>query len=277
MLTASDRDLIHRHAYVPEQLPDYVVAVTDAEPFLFHDHVLFVSGGTLIFVGYPLESPFDVERLRELLELSVKEFQPSLISLMTPSIPSWGRPRKRAAGDAYYRLSVSDLRLKSKLRNMVTRASRELVCEKGTALSDEHVRMIEEFSARRDIEDPSRYIFARVPAYVSRTPSTALWSARDGKGRLVAFTVAEYGAENYGFYMFNFRSGKIHIPGASDLLLHEAVKDALRQCKRFMNLGLGISRGVTFFKKKWGAEPFISHETCLYKPRRSFLFKALGI
>jgi hypothetical protein len=42
--------------------------------------------------------------------------------------------------------------------------------------------------------------------------------------------------------------------------------------KKYVNLGLGINRGVTFFKKKWGGVAFLSYASCLYDaPRREDL------
>jgi hypothetical protein len=36
--------------------------------------------------------------------------------------------------------------------------------------------------------------------------------------RLVAFSIVDLGSARYAFYQFNFRSAKIGVPGASDLL-----------------------------------------------------------
>ena len=55
------------------------------------------------------------------------------------------------------------------------------------------------------------------------------------------------------------------MPGASDLLLTHVIKQAKREGKQHLNLGLGINPGVTFFKTKWGGVPFLSHISCLYE------------
>ena len=80
---------------------------------------------------------------------------------------------------------------------------------------------------------------------------------------LVAFTIVDLGSANYAFYLFNFRSIKINIPGASDLLFREMVKVAQASGKRAINLGLGINLGIRHFKEKWGGFPFLSCETAL--------------
>ena len=86
---------------------------------------------------------------------------------------------------------------------------------------------------------------------------------------LVAFDVAEFGAKYYAIYMFNFSSKDRYIPGASDLLLSGVINQAITEQKKYINLGLGISPGVTFFKKKWGGTPFPSlHFLPLFSPSR---------
>jgi hypothetical protein len=277
MLSESDRRFIYERAHVPEHLPDYVSSVTGAEAHLYGGHVLYVRDGTLVLVGYPLDQPFEKEKLGDLLELAVKKFHSKTVSLLAPSIPPWRKPSSEVTEDFYYRLELEHLNLSGKLRNMITRASRELTCDHGRELHEEHLQLIQEFSKRPDLEDASRLIFSKVPDYVSHASSSLVWSAKDEQGNLVAFTVAEYGARDCGFYMFHFRAMDRAVPGASDLLLREAIREAVRQGKRYMNLGLGMNRGVAFFKKKWGATPFLPYATCSYTFTRPLLFRALGI
>ena len=277
MLSEGDRRFIYERAHVPEHLPDYVSSVTGAEAHLYGGHVLYVKDGTLVLVGYPLDQPFEKEKLGDLLELAVKEFRSKAVSLLAPSIPPWRKPSSEVTEDSYYRLEIERLNLSGKLRNMITRASREVTCDRGRELHEEHLHLIREFSKRPDLEDGSRLIFAKVPEYVSHASSSLVLSAKDEQGNLVAFTVAEYGARDYGFYMFHFRAKDRAVPGASELLLRDAIREAVRQGKRYMNLGLGMNRGVAFFKKKWGATPCLPYATCTYTFTRPLLFRALGI
>ena len=106
-----------------------------------------------------------------------------------------------------------------------------------------------------DFDKGTRFIFQRLSAY-AQTENVQLYEARDARGRLVAFDLADFGAGKYAFYMFNLRDSKQHIPGVSDLLLSHIIERAREQGKRYLNLGLGINSGVAFFKKKWGAVPF---------------------
>jgi len=48
--------------------------------------------------------------------------------------------------------------------------------------------------------------------------------------------------------MFNFTSDALYVPGVSDLLLFEVIKQSKTEGRKYMNLDLGINPGVTFFK-----------------------------
>ena len=87
--------------------------------------------------------------------------------------------------------------------------------------------------------------------------------------------MADFGAGEYAFYLFNFRSPEAAIPGTSDLLLHALIREAQERGKRYLNLGLGINKGVAFFKEKWGARPFLPHQSLIYRPSPPSLFDFL--
>jgi hypothetical protein len=106
MLSESDRRFIYERAHVPEHLPDYVSSVTGAEAHLYGGHVLYVKDGTLVLVGYPLNQPFEKEKLGDLLELAVKEFHSKTVSLLAPAIPPWRKPSSEVTEDSYYRLEI---------------------------------------------------------------------------------------------------------------------------------------------------------------------------
>ena len=111
--------------------------------------------------------------------------------------------------------------------------------------------------------------------YMASTTTALLLSARNHEGRLIAFDVADYGSKDYAFYMFNFASREHYIPGASDLLLNELVTIAQQKGKRFINLGLAINAGITFFKQKWGGVSFLNHEFVLYETSRAGIIESL--
>ncbi len=275
MLAAPERDYLYQYACIPEQVPEYVTAISGAEPFLLNDQVIYAGTGTLVFVGYPLTSPFDPDRLREQLQMVIKRFRPEYLSLIAPLAPGWSKPMAPCTSDHYYRLDLERFAAKAKVLYMLRRASRELSVEMDRQLDEAHVRCLGEFLEAHEIGEAHREIFTRAPAYVAAVPTSRVFSARDGSGRLVAFTVAEFGAKDYAFYLFNFRSRSNYVPGASDLLLYEVITAARDMGKVYVNFGLGLHAGVEFFKKKWGAYPFLRHEHCLYRTARASLVKSL--
>ncbi len=97
-------------------------------------------------------------------------------------------------------------------------------------------------------------------------PTAWIFEARNQGEELVAFDIAEFGSKYYAMYMFNFSSKDRPAPGASDLLLSGILNQAMTEQKKYINLGLGINPGVTFFKTKWGGTPFLPYTFCSYSP-----------
>ena len=275
MITAAQQDYIQDHAYVPEHIPQYVTAISQTEPFLLGDFLAYSKKGLCIFVGYPLKEPYDEKRMGRLVEEVIKRFKPESVSLTGPAIPSSFKNCVRPASDYYYRLDLSSISISQKLRNMLKRAGRELAIEKKRNLDEDHRRMVEEFLETHPVDEETRFIFRRIDAYLSTSKTAWVFEARNKSDELVAFDIAEFRPKNYAIYMFNFNSGTFYIPGASDLLLSEVIQQAKTERKKYVNLGLGINPGVTFFKKKWGGVVFLPHAYCLYRPSRKENLEAL--
>jgi hypothetical protein len=275
MIPPPDLRYIKQNAYLPEHLVPYVTVTSGGEPHLVDDVLCYVRGNTLIVLAYPLSGNLDEARTRESLERAVARFDPENLSIIAP----W---RGFTAGsftidtpDHYYRLQLPLPPLRPKLANLLRRASRDLQVEQAREMKGDHLDTINEFLARRDVADATRVIIARIPEYAASVPSTVVFSARRAAGELSAFSVADFWAERYAFYMFNFTARANAVPGASDLLLHHIIREAEQQHKVFINLGLGINPGVTFFKRKWGAEPFLGHH--LLARKRGFLRSLLSL
>ncbi len=267
MITPAERAYILAHAYVPEHLPHYVTAISQTEPFLVDDFVAHVRGAQLIFVGYPLSENFDATLMLDALERARARFKPSNVSILAPALPDALREGTRLPADEYFRLDVTTLVIPQKTRNMLTRARRDLTTRQGT-FGKEHRRLIEEFLRAHRLDDATRTIFERVPEY-AKCASAGVIEARDARGNLVAFDLADFSATQYAFYLFNFRAVPHRIPGASDLLLAHIIERARAEGKRYVNLGLGIDEGVAFFKRKWGATPFLKHCAYIQQPSRA--------
>ncbi|MEW6409790.1 MAG: hypothetical protein AB1488_06725 [Nitrospirota bacterium] len=275
MITPSEEDYIKNYAYVPEHITGYVIAVSQGEPLLLGDYLCYDRKGYLIFVGYPLNKPFEEKEMNKILDTAIERFKPDHIALIAPAFSISREIYYRSESDCYYKLDLSKLHVHQKLRNMIKRASRELYIERKQELRNEHIQLISEFLNTHKVDEATQYIFERIPEYVSSVPTAEVFSARDKAGRLVAFDVAEFSAKDYAFYMFNFMSQHGSVPGVSDLLLYEVIRTAQEQRKSFINLGLGINEGVTFFKKKWGGVPFLHYEFCLYHPKYKRRLKSL--
>ncbi len=265
MITTAQENYIEEYAYVPEHMSPYVMAISQTEPFLLDDFLVYAKKGHLIFVGYPLKETFDERRMVKAFEDAVRHFRPREVALTAPAIPPSLSIGIYPSTDHYYRLDLSTLSISQKLRNMLKRASRELVVERGQIFNDEHRKMVDDFIQRHPVDESTRLIFQRIPDYLSSSPRAWVFNARSKKGEVVAFDVAELGSKHYAQYMFNFTSSALYVPGASDLLLSEVIRQAKIEGKRYLNLGLGINPGVTFFKKKWGGIIFLPYAFAMVK------------
>ncbi|MBM4307048.1 MAG: hypothetical protein FJ115_08935 [Deltaproteobacteria bacterium] len=275
MITAGQRDYIEDHAYVPEHISQYVTAISQTEPFLFEDFLVYLKRDHLIFVGYPFLEPFEEKRMKAALEKAIRRFRPETVSLTAPTLPVFPDGHSHPPTDHYYRLDLSALSISQKLRNMLSRAGRELSVEKNRKFDEEHRKMVDAFLKTHPVDPGTQFIFKRIGEYLSSSHSAWICDARNKRGDLVAFDVAEFGAKDYAFYMFNFSSEALYLPGASDLILSKVIGRAKAENKKYINLGLGINPGVTFFKRKWGGVPFLPYSFCLYKPQRADILGTL--
>ena len=275
MITASQQNYISDHAYIPEHIPQYVTAISQTEPFLLGDFLCYAKKGHFTLVGYPLEEPFEEKRMRSVLEDGIKRFRPESVSLIAPSVPSSINDCIHPPPDHYYRLDLSSISISQKLRNMLKRAYRELSVERTNKLDEEHRKMIVEFLKTHPVDEAASFIFNRIDEYLSSSPTARVFDARNKRDELVAFDVAEFTPKDYALYMFNFGSEARYVPGASDLLLSEVIKQAKTESKKYINLGLGINPGVTFFKKKWCGVPFLPYASCFYHLKRKENLDAL--
>jgi hypothetical protein len=266
MIATAQQDYINDHAYVPEHMTHYVTAISQTEPFLFDDFLAYANNHRLIFVGYPLEEIFDERRMGKIFEDAIKRFKPKNVALTAPAIPSSLKNFAHPPSDHYYRLDLSSISISQKLRNMLKRADRELSVERNDTFDEEHRKMIVEFLKTHPVDEATGFIFNRINEYLSSSPTARVFDARNKRDELVAFDIAEFTPKDYALYMFNFGSDALYVPGASDLLLSEVIQQAKTAGKRFINLGLGINPGVTFFKKKWGGVVFLPYAFCLVEP-----------
>ena len=158
---------------------------------------------------------------------------------------------------------------------MLKRADRELSVERSDTFDEEHRKMIAEFLKTHPVDEATGFIFNRIDEYLSSSSTAWVFDARNKRRELVAFDIAEFKPRDYSIYMFNFSSDALYVPGASDLLLSKVIQQAKTEKKKYINLGLGINSGVTFFKEKWGGVPFLPYASCFYHPSRKEDLEAL--
>lgn len=255
MLTDREIQWIYRRAYIPEHLPDYVGAVSGAEPFLHENYLYFLKKKHLIFNGYPLEPDADPPSLA--YDLICERFGPTTVSVMAPALWLPSEKCEQQTTDSYYRLDLPLPPPDAAVAYMLRRARRELQVSPGN-FGKEHKKIVKSFLAGQNFNRRQQHLYKRVPQYLKASSSAVLIDARKA-GELVAFNIVDRGAADYAFYLFSFRSGKIKVPGASDLLFHEMVNFAQTEGKKAVNLGLGVNAGIRRFKEKWGGVPFLNY------------------
>jgi hypothetical protein len=263
MLSDQERRWIYRHAYLPEHLPDYVGAVSGAEPFLQNSHLFFVAKKHLIFIGYPLKP--DSNPPARVYDLICDRYQPTTVAVIASDIWLPAEQYQSHTSDSYYRLDLPVMSIDASVGYMLRRARKDLQVERGR-FQKEHKKIIKAFLAGHSFNRQQKYLYKHIPQYLKASDTAVLFEARR-QNKLVAFNIVDLGAADYGFYLFSFRSGKINVPGASDLLFHEMVKLAHSEGKKTVNLGLGVNAGIRRFKEKWGGAPFLNYSSVLVDKR----------
>jgi len=259
MLTREERVFVHKRAYLPEHLPDYVSGISGEEPFIHRNCLCFLGKGHLTFVGFPLKE--EGGPVSSLYESACERFSPETVSVIAPEIWLDSSSIERQPPDSYYRLDLPLGALEPDLAYMVRRAGRELQVIQGTFGRD-HRRLIREFLKDRALSAAQHNLFKRIPNYLKKSSTSHLLEARRGKD-LVAFTILDTGSADFGFYLFNLRSGRDPVPGASDLLFYEMAGIAQSLGKKALNLGLGINEGIRRFKEKWGGHAFLPYASAI--------------
>ncbi len=260
-------------ALVPEQLTHYVRAVSGRTPFAAGEYVAYRHGRHAVLAAYPqYGEPGEPETEREAfvrngllapvpLDAALGALRENCdsVTVLAPFRPAEA-PAHAASGsaDAYWQISLPAADPGQKLRNMLRRADREVTVQ-SEAWHDEHAALVERYLASRPLPPGTRSIFAALGAYAGGDGgNVALLAARRADASLAAFLIGDFTSLHTAFYMFAFRSPDAP-PGASDLLVGHLLAEAEERGHSRVNLGLGINGGIAFFKKKWGAVPFLPY------------------
>jgi hypothetical protein len=259
MLSNQDFGHIYRHAYIPEHLPDYVEAISSAKPHLIENHLCFIRNNHLVFIGYSLSG--DNRDSARAYAAACDGFQPSSAAIIAPQLWEIAESFEEQPTDSYYRLDLPLGPLAPGVAYMIRRAKKDLIVDSGK-FGREHKKLIKGFGSGHALSAPQKYIFNHIRHYLKRSKTGRLLEARKN-GLLAAFTIVDLGSADFAFYLFNFRSNKVHVSGASDLLFREMVNLAQSEGKKSINLGLGINTGIRRFKEKWGGVPFLPYASAL--------------
>ncbi len=265
MLNSEDSSRIYQHAYLPEHLPGYVESISGARRRLHGNYLCYIRKTHLIFIGYPLGVPSD--DTPGAYASACERFDPSTVALIAADIWLPATAIEMHPRDSYYRLRLPLKSVNPNVTYMVRRAEKELDVKYGR-FGKEHKKLIKKFINNHDLTPAQVHIFKHVGNYVKRSKTARLLEARRAD-RLAAFTIADMGSADYAFYLFNFRSSKISVPGASDLLFNEMVRLAQSEGKAAINLGLGIHAGIRQFKEKWGGMPFLPYHSAFVHRKQS--------
>jgi len=198
-------------------------------------------------------------------QCACERFNPATIAIIAPE--KWYEEKSIdwQPEDNYYKLDLPLRKPNSELVYMIRRARKDLQTSEGK-FKKEHKRIIKGFIAQHQFSKEQRYIFEKIPQYLKLSSTARIVEARHGDA-LAAFSIIDLGSADFAFYLFNFRSNDIYIPGASDLLVWEMMLLAQANGKKAINLGLGINKGIRRFKEKWGGKPFLSYTTDMMSAR----------
>jgi len=262
-------------AAVPEQVVPYVCAVSGSKPQRVGACVGYASEGEFVLVGYPLHDPLDTGAMAAAVDQALKLPGVRRITVIGPARPPQAPEGSPLVQDGYLTVPVPHPPPAQKLRNLLRRARRELAIERSGTCGGEQMALIQPYLDGRHLAAGTRHIFRQLPRYLEMSPGSLLLSARLADGRLAAFSVGEFGSLHTAFYMFCFRHPNLAPPGSTDLLLSALLEAARERGQVRMNLGLGVNAGVRFFKRKWGAEPFLPYAQVSWEPAAHGRFRRL--
>jgi hypothetical protein len=259
MIPGPDIDDPAAEAAVPEQVAAYVCTVGGARPCRLGACVAYRSDGHLVLVGYPLHAPRDESAMSAAVAQALALPGLRRITVIGPARPPQAPAGAPEVRDEHVGLPVPPPAVRQKLRSLLRRATREVTVAQGREFGPDHAALVGRYLKERTFDDGTRYIFGRIGDYLRASATARVESARLADGRLAAFAVGEFASRHTGFFMFSFRDSHLAPPGSADLLLAHLLAEARSRGQTRMNLGLGVNAGIAFFKRKWGAEPFLPY------------------
>jgi len=265
MITSAEEEYILTKAYVPEHIVSLMVSISRGDPFLSENHVGYKKDDWLIFVGYPLDSAFSLERCEKAVGDLLETSRHERFWFIGPQVPSiLLRSCSERESDEYYKLDLDQMTLRGSLRSAAEKAGKVLTVERSRTFTKENERLASELLEREPLTPRVRELYRAMPRYVSESPSAWVLNGWDKKGKLSAFYVVDLGAKKFATYVVGAHSKKHYVSHASDLLFLEMIRLTQESGKKTIHLGLGVNEGIKRFKRKWGGVPFLKYEFCEY-------------
>jgi len=263
MITPEQEDSILSRAYVPEHLVGLMVAISKGTPFLMEDHVGYDKDDWLIFVGYPLDRSFSLERCERVVGKLIEASRHERFWYIGPQVPAiLLKSCAERESDEYYTLDLDKVTVSGSLRGAAEKAGRVLAVERTRTFRKEDEELASELLEREPLPPRVRELYRAMPRYVAESPSAWVLNGWDEKGRLSAFYVVDLEAKHFVTYVVGAHSKKHYVPHASDRLFLEMIRLAQESGKNTIHLGLGVNQGIRRFKRKWGGIPFLRYEFC---------------
>jgi hypothetical protein len=276
MLTPEEENYILEKAYIPEHVVRLITTLSAGEPFLIDDHFCCCKDDWVVFIGYPLQSRFNPNRMIAVLNDFRQQFNPTRISLIAPSLPlDISADCRERDSDHYYTLETVTPVLRGPVRRNLRKAARELTLEHSTRMGAAHAELMQEFVQNVNPPERVRNLLFEMPNYVGAAPHALVLNAWRGDGQLAAFYVVDFAARDFANYIIGCHSKNNYVLGASDLLMMELIELSAKHDKFYIHLGLGINPGIRRFKAKWGARPGRRYEMCELVYKKPLIWKAL--
>jgi hypothetical protein len=262
-------------AVVPEQVVGYVSAVAGLQARMFGDCVGYLAGTEVVLIGYPLHDPIDRVAMAVAVDQALQTPGLERITVIGATRPSQAPETIESAQDSYYWLPLPPPAPGPKLKSLLRRAEREVRLSCGRRFEPDHAALVQRYIDERLLSAGTRRIFGRLGDYLETSAGSLIVSARRADGRLAAFAVGEFAPLATAFFMFCFRDPDLAPPGSADLTFSGLLQEAQQRGQSRMNLGLGVSEGIRFFKRKWAAEPFLPYVETNWQPSGPGLFSRL--
>lgn len=261
-------------AVVPDQLSGYVNSIADFKMSIHGQGILYEAEKEGILVIYPISDPFDEIEIENSVSSVLKHSSIKNITVLAPISPKNCPQNSIVKKDRYWFIDLPGTP-NAKTRNLVKRASREVEIILNN-WSKQHEDLVKDFCERKgkNLDEGTKYIYSRLNNYLDKNKGAILFSAHLENGRLMAFAIGDYSSKTTAFYMFAFRN-PLSPPGTADLLLQKISEAAIQRGQQNLNLGLGITKGIEFFKRKWNGKAILPYVETSWQIHKKNWFSTL--